>query len=287
MNSKTLNFTVPDQCDNMDANTFLRKHCKISARMITRLKREENGICNNGKLLKTIDFLRAGDIVTLNLPNDKNEIVPIEGAINILYEDNHIIALDKPAQMPVHPTKVHQLDTLANRVVYYAKEKGENYSIRIINRLDRDTTGVVIIAKDRFTANSLQKTMIKTYEAVCCGVIECNGTIDAPIKIKGGHTIERTVRPDGDRAITHYFPIKNNGKYTLLEITLETGRTHQIRCHFSYIGHPLAGDDMYGGIIDDIARQALHCCKIEFIHPITKKNIVIESPLPPEIKNIF
>lgn len=284
MERKQLIFFVPTECDNMNANVFLKKHCKVSARMITQLKREKDGIIRDNKILKTIDTVYCGDKIILNLPEDNNSIVPVKGNLTVLYEDKYIIAVDKPPNMPVHPTKIHQMDTLANYLVYMQKEKGESYTFRAINRLDKDTSGVVVIAKDRYTASFLFGNLDKTYVAVCEGIITGKGTIDKGIKLLEGYTIQRTIADDGKRSVTHYKAIKSINNHTLLEIKLETGHTHQIRCHFSSIGHPLAGDDMYGGSTKFINRQALHCNEVFFHHHITNKLIKINSPLPYDIR---
>ena len=287
MSSKQLVFNVPKDCDGMKARTFLRKHCNVSARIITLLKREKDGILRDNKILRTVDTVSFGDIIVLNLPEDKNEILPIKGELKILYEDDYIIAVDKPAYMPVHPTKVHQKDTLANILRYIQNKRGENYTFRAVNRLDKDTSGIVLIAKDKFTATALNGIVDKTYLAVCEGVITEKGTIDKPIRLLEGHTVERTTAPDGKSAVTHYTPINHDNKHTLLKITLETGRTHQIRCHMSSIAHPLAGDDMYGGSLEYIKRQALHCYSVSFVHPITNQNVVIKSGVPDDIAQII
>lgn len=277
-----IKFIVPPKLDGIKAQTFLRKECNVSARMIARLKREKDGILRNGKLLKTIELLKSCDEIVLNLPTDLNEIKAVKGNVEILFEDDYILAVNKPSGVPVHPTKVHQLNTLANFLVYYAKEKGENYTFRAINRLDKDTSGIVLVCKNSYVAASLSKSVNKAYIAVCEGIINSEGTINTPIKVKEGHSVQRTVCSDGKPSITHYKPIKTGNNHTMLELTLETGRTHQIRCHMSSISHPLAGDDMYGGSLKFINRQALHCSKVELIHPITKQDISITSPVPKE-----
>lgn len=287
MSTKKLIFIVPEDCDGMKARTFLRKRCNVSARIITLLKREKSGILRNGENLRTVDYLNSGDKIVLNLPQDKNEITPIKGDLKIVYEDEYIIAVDKPSDMPVHPTKVHQEDTLANILKYIQDQKGESYTFRAVNRLDKDTSGIVIIAKDKYTATALQNDVNKTYLAVCEGVIESAGTIDKPVALLDSHTVQRTVSDEGKPAVTHYTPVKSDEKHTLLALTLETGRTHQIRCHMSSIGHPLAGDDMYGGSLEFINRQALHCARVDFVHPITKDEIIINSELPEDIKKII
>ena len=286
MCAKKIEFIVPESCDKAAARTFLRKNCGVSARILAQLKREKYGILRNNKNIKTIDVLNNGDVITLNLPEEKNNIAPVKGDLKILFEDDYIIVFDKPFGVPVHPTKVHQTDTLANFHSYRQKELGESYKFRAVNRLDKDTSGIVVAAKDKYTASYLFNNIEKIYYAVCEGVIDKAGTIDKPIRLKEGHSIERTCADDGARSVTHYKPLLSVNNHTLLEIKLETGHTHQIRVHFSFVGHPLAGDDMYGGSLEYINRQALHCGEVSFIHPFTKKKVIIKSELPSDIKKL-
>lgn len=285
--SKKLKFTVPKDYDNANALTFLRRYCSLSSRMITRLKREKDGILQDGKILRTIDKVRLGSVVEINMPDEKIGITPVMGRLDILYEDANILIVNKPPFMPVHPVKQHRTDTLANLVAFYSMQKGEGFTFRAINRLDKDTSGAIFIAKDKFTANQVKNSLSKTYYAICEGFIEKDGTVNAPIALKKDSKMVREVTPDGAYAITHYKVLKADKNYSLLEITLETGRTHQIRCHMSHLGFPLAGDDMYGGGLDKISRQALHCGKISFIHPITKKEITVTAPIPNDMLMII
>lgn len=284
---KLIEYVVPAECNGIDTKTFLRRHCGISARTLSKLKRTNLGISRNSELLKTTHILHTDDVVVLAMPDDENEIKPIEGELDILFEDDYILVVNKPPLMPVHPTKIHQEDTLANIVSYYMKQKGENYTFRAINRLDRDTSGCVLMAKDRVCANSLPESVKKEYVAVCEGEISSSSTVDRPIKVMEGRSIQRVVSDDGQRSVTHYFPILYRNNHTLTKFILETGRTHQIRCHMSSIGHPLCGDDMYGGSLDFISRQALHCYKISFIHPITKEYVETISELPEDICSVI
>ncbi len=284
---KRITFTVPNEYDKIDAKTFLRKHCDVSARTLSKLKRTNLGITRNGELLKTTDILNASDIVVLSLPDDVNLIKAVEGKLDILFEDEYIMVVNKPPFMPVHPTKIHQEDTLANIVSYYMKSKGEHYTFRAVNRLDRDTSGCLLLAKDRYCANTLPASVTKEYVAVCEGEISESGTIDRPIKVMEGRSIQRVVCDDGARSITHYQPLLVKNNHTLVRFILETGRTHQIRCHMSSIFHPLAGDDMYGGSLEFINRQALHCAKVSFTHPITKEYINITCDIPTDMCRIL
>ncbi|GAB5082269.1 RluA family pseudouridine synthase [Hominimerdicola sp. 21CYCFAH17_S] len=248
----------------------------ISRRLITSLKRTENGITRDGKTIRTIDRIKAGDEIILN-ERDLKTLEP-NSALNVpvLYEDCDLVVFDKPPLMPVHPSVKHQGDTLGN--FFAARYPG--IAFRPVNRLDRDTSGCVICAKSRYGAAKLQKSFEKTYYAVCCGFPPKEGRIDAPIARERESIIKRQVSPDGQRAVTNYRIIVRSDKYSLAEIRLETGRTHQIRVHFAYIGCPLAGDDMYGGSMEDYTRQALHCASVSFEHPISGEKITVSSKLP-------
>ena len=281
-----LKFSVEEKHDNMQAKRYLKQVHGLSTRLITRLKNTPEGILMDGKLLRAVDFVKAGAVITVNLPDEQSEYIePIEGKLEILYEDSFILAVNKPPFMPVHPVKQHQTDTLANIVVYYAQKRGESYVFRAHNRLDRDTSGIVLIAKDKFTINILKNGVKKTYTALVHGKIGHGGTIAKPIGLLDDSKMVRHVLSEGTPAITHYAPIAFNEQATLLKLRLETGKTHQIRCHMSSMGHPLVGDDLYGGKRDFINRQALHCGTLEFTHPVTSEIITVTAPLPNDIEN--
>ena len=285
--AEKLIFEIPDDCDNMLSLQFLKQRCKLSSRIITRLKREKNGILMDGELLRTIDYVKAGSVIEINLPDEESSVLPIEGELDIKYEDNYLLIVNKPPSMPVHPVKQHQEDTLANIVSFYAQSKAENYVFRAVNRLDKDTSGLVIIAKDRYCANSFKTDVKKKYYALCHGKVEKDGTVIAPIGLKEDSKMVRYILEEGTPAITHYKVCLNNDDYSLLELWLETGKTHQIRCHMSSLGHPLIGDDLYGGTLDKLQRQALHCGEITFTHPVTKEIITVKSELPKDMKDII
>lgn len=287
MRFKSFEFTVQKENDNSTLKTFLRQTCGITARSMTILKYGEGGIFREGEELKACDLVRTGDAITLKLPVEPNEIEPVKGDLDFLFEDDYLLIVSKPAHMPVHPTKRHQHDTLANIVSYYQREKGESYVFRALNRLDMDTSGCVMIAKDRLTYALVKDSIRKIYVAVCEGVIDSAGTIDLPIGLAEGSKIRRAATDNGAAAVTHYKPIESGYHHTLLELRLETGRTHQIRCHMSAIGHPLAGDDLYGGSLALIDRQALHCRTVSFIHPYTNEEHIIDTPVPREFLRII
>lgn len=284
--AEQLRFTVPPECDGMTAKVFLRWHCDISTRMITRLKREKEGILMDGKILRTVDRVAAGSTVTLTLPDEEMLIEPVGGALVIVYEDAHLLVLNKPPYMPVHPVKQHQTDTLANRVAHYAAQRGEDYTFRALNRLDRNTSGLVLVCKNRFCINALKGKVEKTYLALVHGALREAGTVRQPIGLRDGSKIVRCVTPDGSPSVTHYKPLITGKDYSLVELKLETGRTHQIRCHMSWLGHPLLGDDLYGGSLMLIPRQALHCAAMRFVHPVTGEPLRLTAPLPDDMRRL-
>jgi len=273
-------FTVPAEYDGISVKQFLRKYCLVSARTLAKLKRTENGMTVNGKTVRSIDRLNGGEEIILTFPEDDIHIEASPLHTEVVYEDSNVIIFGKPAGMPVHPVHEYRTNTLANFAVYHMKQMGESYSFRPVSRLDKDTSGLVLCAKDRYTAAFLPEHNEKIYTALCEGRTDEAGTIDMPLRIKEGHTIQREIGEGGQRAVTHYKALKHfDDDYTLLEIWLETGRTHQIRAHFSGTGHPLAGDDMYGGSRAHFKRQCLHCCQISFIQPETGKKITVKKEI--------
>ena len=265
---------------------FLIHDCGISKRLLAKLKRCENGISVNGVQSRVTVKIKPGDIVGLR-SKDSEGFLEGNSELNVpkVFENESLVEYDKPVGMPVHPSIKHQGDTLGNYFSYICS----GLTFRPINRLDRDTSGVCVAAKNAFSAKSLQQSLEKTYYAVVCGKLDNDGTIDAPIGRTDGSIIKREVSKSGQNAVTHYKAVKcsYDEKYTLVKINLETGRTHQIRVHFSYIGFPLAGDEMYGGDCSDISRQALHCKTVRFCHPITKEIITIDSELPEDMTSLI
>lgn len=312
---RTLTYNIPPECDGNNVGHFLRSRCGLSARMVTRLKQTENGILMNGVHVRTVDALSGGGTITLNIPDDARPASPTALSVPVVYADEDIIVMDKPAGMPVHPSHNHQGDTLANAYAYYLSQKGESGCFRPINRLDRDTTGLVLICRHAHSANLMRGKLEKEYYAVCEGLLEGSGVIDAPIRraeerpdrgedVPGtagtddtdgenvpprvGRSIKREVGEGGQRAVTHWRAISQHDGMTLCSIRLETGRTHQIRTHFSCcLGMPLAGDDMYGGSREKIQRQALHCGLLEFDHPVTGEHLSLRSPLPEDMRRLM
>ena len=242
-------------------------------------KAKYGGIRLNGETVTVRALVNEGDKIELYLDEEKSEsIPPMDIPLRVLYEDEDLIAVDKPTNMPTHPSKGNNLPTLANAIMGYFNG---DFVFRSVNRLDRDTSGVVIVAKNKISASSLSSSMkkglwSKKYHALVEGIPSPErGTIDAPIERIEEGNIKRCVRPDGKRAITKYKVIENLGERALCEITLLTGRTHQIRVHMSHIGHPLTSDFLYGRASE--AEYYLRCKEISFPHPRTGEMIIIKA----------
>lgn len=276
-------FTVGADSDGIQLKAFLRRECGLTARSMKVIKYSGGSILCGARELRARDILHSGNVISVTLPPETCEIEPVKGSLNILYEDVRLLVINKPAAMPVHPTKNHQLDTLANIVSAYQQDRGESYTFRALNRLDKDTSGCVILVKDRIAYALVQPTVCKTYIAVCEGMINESGTVDLPIGSAPDSKIKRCISEDGLPAVTHYEPVSHGKRHTLCRLWLETGRTHQIRCHMSSIGHPLAGDDLYGGSLELIHRQALHCQSVTFRHPITGERVSLTTDIPQDI----
>ena len=284
---RKIDYKINDRYNNVQIQSFLREYGKYSTRLIKELKRIENGILLNNQHARAVDYLKAGDVLTVNILLGECSAEKMDIPISVAYEDEDILVVDKPPFMAVHQSLNHFTDSLANGVAFYLDKKGINTSFRAVNRLDRDTSGLVVIGLNPYSASRLSKNVDKTYFAVIDGVLEGQGTINAPIRRVNESMIKREVGDGGETAITHWQSVKIINNRTLLKIKLETGRTHQIRVHFSSINLALIGDSLYGKESDLISRQALHCGEVSFIHPITNEKIVVISELPIDIQKLF
>ncbi len=265
----------------------LKKHFLVSERLLLKLKRN-NKIFINNEIAFPFTSLKLNDniIVDISFEETSENIVPIKINLEIVFEDETMLILNKPYGVPVHPSMLHFSDSLSNGVQYYFMQNHIKTKIRPVNRLDKDTSGLVIFAKNEYVQENLSRqmknhTFEKNYQAILTGnLLQKTGTIDAPICRKESSIIEREVNPNGQKAITYFQLIQNFENYCFVEFKLETGRTHQIRVHSKHIGHPLLGDTLYGNPSEFISRQALHAYKIAFLHPLTNQKMQFEISLP-------
>lgn len=283
---RILEFSVPKEYDGVRLKGFLHGFCGLSVRQFAALKRFPGGVLCNGRSVIATDFLHEHDKIRVAFPDDKKFQAPVPLPFTPIYEDDDIFVAEKPASMPMYPAPGHDRDSLANAVSYYWLETGQRFSFRPVYRLDKDTTGIVVLAKHSFAASRLSGNIKKLYLAICEGEMPGGGVIDRPIGLKEGHTVQRTVTPEGDRAVTLWRCLACGYGHSLLAVRIKTGRTHQIRVHLSDCGHSLAGDDMYGGSRRFLLRQALHCAQVRFRHPVSGKMLKFRSALPDDMKVI-
>lgn len=286
--TRKLQYAIPSEYSSKRVLDFL-KHLGFSHRLITKLKQAPDGILLNGEHIRTIDPMSEGDVLEINLPTDKKESIsiPVEMPLDIIYEDDDILVLNKPAMLAVHESHNHLGDTLSNAVAFHLKKEGKPSVFRAVGRLDKGTSGLMICALNRYAASRLSGKIKKQYLAIATGIYEGEGTIDAPIFRPDPILTVRTVDERGERAITHWKALKNDGENTLLRVKLETGRTHQIRVHFASLGTPLVGDTMYGTPDKRICHQALHCCECRFIHPVKNEKMHFFCDMPDDMKKII
>lgn len=275
-------------------NQILKQEFKLSARLMHKVIINKLVLLNN-KQIDTRSSINIGDNVKidLNYEEENDNIVPVKMNLDILFEDDCLLIINKPAGIAVHPSILHFEDSLSNGIRFYFDSIGLKKKIRPVNRLDLDTSGIIVFAKNEFVQECLIRQMNnnifkKEYIAIVTGHLkEKSGVINLPIARKENSIIERCISEKGQNAITKYEVIKELDSMSVVKCFLETGRTHQIRVHFNAIGHPLIGDSLYGSKSSLINRQALHCYSISFVHPITKEVLNITCNLPKDMENIF
>ena len=278
----------------LNVKDVLKNYFGISSRLFLKLKKN-NSVYLNNFICNLNDLVSVGDTVSfcLNYEEDNSNIVATNIPLNIVYEDECLLIINKPPNIAIHPSMLHYDNSLSNGVKYYFNLIGLHKKIRPVNRLDRNTSGLVIFAKNEYVQEFLikemqSKTFSKEYLAILEGTLDKKqGTINAPIARKKDSIIERCIDNSGDNSITHYKVLKEFDNFSLVNFKLETGRTHQIRVHSSYIGHPILGDDLYGNKSNLINRQALHSYKISFIHPKTRRKMHFEINMPQDMLNII
>ncbi len=294
---RTLCYTISEQDCGQTILQFL-KNKGYSSSNVVALKKVEKSILVNGIWVHVNHRLNTGDSLTIQYEESASSatIIPTDLPLDIIYEDEDILVVNKPFDMPVHPSLNNYTNTLANALMYYYTAKEETFVFRCINRLDRDTTGLVLLAKHGISAGILstqmqERKIHRTYLALVEGSFsQSYGCIDAPIARKGASIIEREVNfLTGEHAVTHYEVKSTSSRYgyTLLSLHLETGRTHQIRVHMQYIGHPLIGDTLYPSDCRHIQRQALHSSRLAFTHPITGEEMDFYSELPNDMSRLL
>ncbi len=289
-----LKYVANNLSNYLNVRQVLKSEFNMSNRLITKLKQNKLIYLNDQETYLD-KSLSSGDTVKciINFNESSENIISTKIDLKIIYEDDFFLVVDKPYNMAVHPSILHYNNSLSNGIKYYFESIGLNRKIRPVNRLDRDTTGIVIFAKNEYIQECLikqmeLKTFYKEYIAILEGTFDTNkGIIDAPISRKEGSIIERCINENGTKAISYYEVLNNKNNLSLVKFVLDTGRTHQIRLHSKYIGHPIIGDTLYGHESPLIDRQALHCRKISFVHPITKKQIELISPIPMDMYKIF
>jgi 23S rRNA pseudouridine1911/1915/1917 synthase len=294
MSQFKISWVIEDTHSGLLIREYLREK-EISKTALTDIKFNGGCILVNGQEMTVRYELKQGDLLEIVYPpeNISEGILAENIPLSILYEDPYVIVIEKPARMNTIPSREHPTGSLANALVGYYQSINLQSTAHIVTRLDRDTSGVVLIAKHRHIHHLLSKQqksggVHRTYEAFVHGAVsEVKGTITAPIGRKKDSIIEREVMDDGQYACTHYRVKHIYPLFSHIELRLETGRTHQIRVHMKHIGHPLLGDDLYGGLRDLIQRQALHCREITFFHPLDHREMTFKSPLPEEMTKLF
>ncbi len=280
--------TVEDEGEKI--KNIIKRQFSLSSRLMTKLKTGDCVFLNDSPVKLYVTPV-AGDIIKINFPYERSEFVPENIDINIVYEDSDILIINKQPGHVVHPTKGHPTGTMANGIMKYMIDSAQSFKIRFINRLDMDTSGLLIVAKNSHCQDNLSKQMknnrvSKEYIAIVKGIVsDDSGTVNAPIgRLYDDHVL-RGVTPDGYPSTTNYKVIdRYESGFSLLRLRLETGRTHQIRVHMNHIGHPVLSDSLYDEQVPDIiSRQALHAAYLSFVHPISGKLMEFDAPMPEDM----
>ena len=290
--NRTINYQIDKTAAGLRVEQFLKRK-GYSSQNISSIKHMPESILVNGVHYYMRQELAEGDSLSVRISETKcsDKIPPVELPLDIVYEDEDIIVLNKPAGMPIHPSLNNYYNTMANALAWYYQEQDKPFIFRCCNRLDRDTSGLTVVAKHLVSAGILssmtgRREVHREYLAIASGHVTPEaGIISAPLGRKPGTIIERMVDWDnGETAITHYHVVKTTRHYSLVALKLETGRTHQIHIHMKHLGYPLIGDYLYNPDMRHIDRQALHSHKLSFCHPITGEMMSFTAPLPDDMQ---
>ncbi len=293
--NRNIDYIIDEDSAGLRVEQFLRRK-RYSGQNLSEIKRMPKSILVNGVHYYMRQELSKGDHLQVRICETKNseKIPPTNLPLNIIYEDEDLLVLNKPAGMPIHPSLNNYTNSIANALAYYFQSQGKPFIFRCCNRLDRDTSGLTIVSKHLVSGSILSdmtkyREVHREYLAIARGsVTPSEGTIQAPLGRKEGTIIERTVDWEhGEDAVTHYKVVKEANGHSLVSLRLETGRTHQIRIHMKYLGYPLIGDYLYNPDMEYMTRQALHSHHMEFTHPITGEHMSFTAPLPEDMARVM
>ena len=293
--NRNIDYIIDEDSAGLRVEQFLRRK-RYSGQNLSEIKRMPKSILVNGVHYYMRQELSTGDHLQVRICETKNseKIPPTNLPLNIIYEDEDLLVLNKPAGMPIHPSLNNYTNSIANALAYYFQSQGKPFIFRCCNRLDRDTSGLTIVSKHLVSGSILSdmtkdREVHREYLAIARGsVTPSEGTIQAPLGRKEGTIIERTVDWEhGEDAVTHYKVVKEANGHSLVSLRLETGRTHQIRIHMKYLGYPLIGDYLYNPDMEYMTRQALHSHHMEFTHPITGEHMSFTAPLPEDMARVM
>ncbi len=292
-----MEFLVGADGDGMLLRSYL-KRLKISTKQTSHLKELDDGIRVNGERVTVRYQLKAGDVIGLAIEDCESgeSAAPIELPLSVLYEDSDIVVCNKPPFMPTHPSHGHHDDTLANALAFYYQKQGRPFVFRQVNRLDRNTSGIVMVAKNARAASIMYSEMLahrmeKQYVAVVEGELTGSGIVDKSLRRTAQSIIVReTCEPDAEgaqTALTEYESLFCGGGLSLVSLSPKTGRTHQLRVHLLSLGHPILGDGLYGHDSSEICRQALHACRLSFNRPSDGVRVTVNAPLPEDMTAVL
>lgn len=293
--NRVIDYIIDEAGDGLRIEQYLRRK-GYSGQNLAEIKRMPKSVLVNGEHYYMKQELNTGDHLSIHICETKcsEKIPPVQIPLDIVYEDEDIIVINKPAGMPIHPSLNNYTNSMANALAWYYQEQGKPFIFRCCNRLDRDTSGLTVVAKHLVSGNILsdmvrRRDIHREYLAIVRGHVSPEaGTINAPLARKPGTIIERTVDwEQGETAITHYRLVEERNGHSLVSLRLETGRTHQIRIHMKYLGYPLIGDYLYNPDMEYIGRQALHSHRLSFTHPITGKPMEFTAPLPKDMEKVL